>query len=160
VDAILEGAGRSVSWIHNLAGQTDLAETAYLLRDAAVASARQRPRAYCRGHGRAHGYAHARTEQENSSQRWKPLGEYSWVLEKPLTRHWFETRNGLAGAARTYTPEEIIEPSGLRWRRRPRVGCFARCAQNTLGSVRVKSRMAQGGLGVAQFLAPKRWTRP
>jgi ADP-heptose:LPS heptosyltransferase len=110
-DAILAGAGRSVSWIYNFAGQTDLAETAYLLRDAAVV--------FGRDSGPAHIAAAmgARTvtlmlepEQENSARRWTPLGECSWVLEKPLSRRWYETRSGFGHRTlEQYTPEEIIE---------------------------------------------------
>ena len=109
--AILEGVGRSVSWIHNLSGQTDLAETAYLLRDAAVV--------FGRDSGPAHIAAAmgARTvtlmlepEQENSARRWTPLGDCSWVLEKPLRRRWFESRNAFGQRnLEQYTPEEVIE---------------------------------------------------
>jgi len=109
--AILEGVGRSVSWIHNFSGQTDLAETAYLLRDAAVV--------FGRDSGPAHLAAAmgARTvtlmlepEQENSARRWAPLGDCSWVLEKPLRRRWFETRSGFGQRnLEQYTPEEVIE---------------------------------------------------
>jgi len=109
--AILAGVGRAVSWIHNYSGQTDLAELAYLLRDAAVV--------FGRDSGPAHIAAAmgARTvtlmlepEQENSARRWTPLGDRSWVLEKPLRRGWFESRNAFAlRNLHQYAPEEIID---------------------------------------------------
>ncbi len=108
--AIMEGAGSAASWIHDFCGETDLAEAAFLLRDAAVVF------------GREGGPAHlaaamgARTvtlmlepERENASARWRPLGERSWVLEKPLKRGFFESRPGFARRNLSqYTPEEVV----------------------------------------------------
>ncbi|HTB63594.1 MAG TPA: glycosyltransferase family 9 protein [Opitutales bacterium] len=109
--AILHGAGSSVSWIHNMCGQTDLAEMAFLLRDAAVV--------FGRDSGPAHIAAAlgARTvtfmlepEPENSARRWTPLGECSWVLEKPMTRGWFESRPAFARRNLShFSEEEIVE---------------------------------------------------
>jgi ADP-heptose:LPS heptosyltransferase len=109
--AVLEGVGRAVSWIYNFSGQTDLAETAFILRDAAVV--------FGRDTGPAHIAAAmgARTvtlmlepEQENSARRWTPLGDCSWVLEKPLQRRWFETRDAFGRRnLQQYSHEEIIE---------------------------------------------------
>ena len=110
VTAILAGAGRTVSWIHNLCGQTDLAESAFILRDAAVV--------FGRDSGPAHLAAAmgARTvtlmmdsEPANSGRRWTPLGDLSWALDKPLKRGWFESK--IAFGQRNlaqYSPEEII----------------------------------------------------
>ena len=93
VAAILAGAGRAGSTVLNLCGQTDLAESALLLRDAAVV--------FGRDSGPAHLAAAmgARTvslmmdsELNNSGKRWTPLGERSWVLDKPLKRRWFESK--------------------------------------------------------------------
>jgi ADP-heptose:LPS heptosyltransferase len=110
LNEILGGMGRAVSWSHNLGGQTDLAETAWLLRDAAVV--------FGRDSGPAHLAAAmgVRTvtlmlepEAENSSQRWKPLGAQSWVLEKPMARGWLESRPGFARRNQSqFTADEII----------------------------------------------------
>jgi ADP-heptose:LPS heptosyltransferase len=108
--AILASLGSAASWTHNFAGQSDLAETAFLLRDAAVV--------FGRDSGPAHLAAAmgARTltlmlepEPENSAQRWKPLGPRSWVLEKPLRRGWIESRPSFARRnLRQYAPAEIL----------------------------------------------------
>jgi len=111
IGEIMRGAGSAASWIHDFCGETDLAEAAYLLRDAAVV--------FGRDSGPAHLAAAmgARTvtlmlepECENSARRWTPLGERSWVLEKPLKRHWFESRPGFARRNLSrYSPAEVVE---------------------------------------------------
>jgi ADP-heptose:LPS heptosyltransferase len=93
VGKILADVAEAKAFLHDFCGQTDLAEAAFLLRDAAVV--------FGRDSGPAHLAAAmgARTvtlmlepERENSAQRWRPLGEHSWVLEKPMERRWLESR--------------------------------------------------------------------
>lgn len=113
--AIMQNAGSAAPWIHDFCGETDLAEAAFLLRDAAVV--------FGRDSGPAHLAAAmgARTvtlmlepEPVNSARRWRPLGEHSWVLEKPLTRGWFESRPGFARRNLSqFSTEEIIETLGV-----------------------------------------------
>ncbi len=108
--AILAGAGRAESWIHDLCGQTDLAESAFLLRDAAVV--------FGRDSGPAHLAAAmgVRTvtlmmdsEPANSGKRWTPLGDFSRVLDKPLKRGWFESKIAFGERnLRQYTPAEVV----------------------------------------------------
>ncbi len=110
MDAIIAGAGSAAPWIYPLAGQTDLAEAAFLLRDAALV--------FGRDSGPAHIAAAmgARTvslmidsEPTNSSRRWAPLGERSWVLDKPLARGWFESKVDFGRRnLEQYSPDEII----------------------------------------------------
>lgn len=107
---IMAGAGSAAAWIKDFCGETDLAEAAFLLRGAAVV--------FGRDSGPAHLAAAMGTrtvtlmlepEFENSARRWRPLGERSWVLEKPLKRGWLESRPGFARRNLSqFTPEEII----------------------------------------------------
>ncbi|MGA2053080.1 MAG: glycosyltransferase family 9 protein [Opitutales bacterium] len=110
VAEIIAGAGRWGPWVFNFCGQTDLAEAAWLLREAVVV--------FGRDSGPAHLAAAmgARTvtlmlepDQVNSARRWTPLGERSWVLEKPLKRRLLESRPGFAKRnLRQFEPEEIV----------------------------------------------------
>ena len=114
VREILAWLGVAAVNVHPFLGQSDLAETAFLLGDARLV--------FGRDSGPAHLAAAmgARTvtlmlepEKENSARRWKPLGEHSWVLEKPLERRWYESR--LRFARRNlaqFTTGEVI--AGLR----------------------------------------------
>ncbi len=109
--AILANAGPVAPRIHNFAGRTDLAETAFLLRDAAVVFGRDSgPAHIAAGMGARTVTLMLEPEQENSARRWTPLGDYSWVLEKPLRRHWYESRHGFGRRnLDQYSPGEIIE---------------------------------------------------
>jgi len=110
VAEIIGGMEQSAAWAFNFCGQTDLAEAAWLLREAVVV--------FGRDSGPAHLAAAmgARTvtlmlepDQVNSARRWTPLGERSWVLEKPLRRRILESRPGFAMRnLRQFEPEEII----------------------------------------------------
>jgi len=111
IGKIIAGVGGESKSIHNFCGKTDLAEAAFLLRDAAVV--------FGRDSGPAHLAAAmgARTvtlmlepERENSAQRWKPLGEHSWTLEKPLERRWYESRARFARRnLAQYSPAEVVD---------------------------------------------------
>jgi len=110
VAEIIGGMERSAAWAFNFCGQTDLAEAAWLLREAVVV--------FGRDSGPAHLAAAMGTrtvtlmlepDQVNSARRWTPLGERSWVLEKPLRRRILESRPGFARRnLRQFEPEEII----------------------------------------------------
>jgi len=111
VGKIMAGAGDASSRLHDFCGKTDLAEAAFLLRDAAIV--------FGRDSGPAHLAAamSARTvtlmlepERENSARRWKPLGERSWTLEKPLERRWYESRARFATRnLRQFSPTEVVD---------------------------------------------------
>ncbi len=111
IGKIIAGVGGASATVHDFCGKTDLAESAFLLRDAAVV--------FGRDSGPAHLAAAmgARTvtlmlepERENSAQRWKPLGKYSWALEKPMERHWYESRERFARRnLAQYAPTEVVE---------------------------------------------------
>lgn len=106
---IRDALGPAAARVFDLCGQTDVAEMAWLLRDAGVV--------FGRDSGPAHVAAAmgARTvtlmlepDQVNSARRWTPLGEHSRVLEKPLRRRLLESRARFARRnLRQYTPEEI-----------------------------------------------------
>jgi ADP-heptose:LPS heptosyltransferase len=110
VAEIIAGTGRWSAWVFNFCGQTDLAEAAWLLREAVVV--------FGRDSGPAHLAAAmgARTvtlmlepDEVNSARRWTPLGERSWVLEKPLKRRLLESRPGFAKRnLRQFEPGEIV----------------------------------------------------
>jgi ADP-heptose:LPS heptosyltransferase len=107
---IMRASGSASSWIHDFCGETDLAEAAFLLRDAAVVFGRDSGPAHLAAAMGAHTVTlMLEPEYENSSRRWRPLGARSWVLEKPLKRGWFESRPGFARRNLSqFTPEEII----------------------------------------------------
>jgi ADP-heptose:LPS heptosyltransferase len=110
VREIVNALGRAGPWVFNFCGQTDVAEAAWLLKGAAVV--------FGRDSGPAHLAAAmgARTvtlmlepDQVNSARRWTPLGDRSWVLEKPLRRRVLESRAAFARRnLRQFTPEEIV----------------------------------------------------
>jgi len=110
VEAIIAGTGSAAPWLLNFAGQTDLAEAAFLLRDAAVVFGRDSgPAHIAAAMGAPTVSLMLDSEETNSSRRWAPLGERSWVLDKPLERGWFESKLDFGRRnLDQYTPEEII----------------------------------------------------
>jgi ADP-heptose:LPS heptosyltransferase len=110
VREIIAGLGPGARAV-DLCGRTDLAEAAWLLREAAVV--------FGRDSGPAHLAAAmgARTvtlmlepDEVNSARRWQPLGERSWVLEKPLKRHLLESRARFARRnLRQFATAEVVE---------------------------------------------------
>jgi heptosyltransferase-2 len=110
VHAVLDGLGPAAAWAFNFCGQTDLAEAAWLLRQAVLVFGRDSGPAHL---GAAMGAPTVtlmlEPDQVNSARRWTPLGERSWVLEKPLRRRLLETRPGFARRnLRQFTTEEIV----------------------------------------------------
>ncbi len=110
VAAILAEAGGTAAGMHNFCGQTDLAEAAFLLRDAAVVFGRDSgPAHLAAAMGACTVTLMMDSELTNSGRRWKPLGDNSWALDKPLQRGWFESKIAFGHRnLRQYTPEEII----------------------------------------------------
>jgi ADP-heptose:LPS heptosyltransferase len=110
MEAIIAGAGSAAPWMHNFAGQTNLAEAAFLLRDAALVFGRDSgPAHIAAAMGAPTVSLMIDSEPTNSSRRWAPLGERSWVLDKPLTRGWFESKVDFGQRnLEQYTPDEVI----------------------------------------------------
>jgi len=110
IDAILAGLGSAAPWVHNFDGQTDLAEAAFLLRDAAVVFGRDSgPAHIAAAMGAPTVSLMIDSEPTNSGRRWAPLGERSWVLDKPLERSWYESKSGFGRRnLEQYSADEII----------------------------------------------------
>jgi ADP-heptose:LPS heptosyltransferase len=111
MEVICAGSGSASAWMLKLSGQTDLAEAAFLLRDAAIVFGRDSgPAHIAAAMGASTVSLMLDSEATNSSRRWAPLGERSWVLDKPLERGWFESKIDFGRRnLEQYTLDEIID---------------------------------------------------
>ncbi len=93
-----------------LAGKLDLAETAWVLGEAAVVLSRDSGPAHLAAAMNAPIVTlMAEPEPSCCSLRWAPLGLHSYVLEKPMKRRWLESRASFA--ARNFqkiSPQEVL----------------------------------------------------